>query len=323
MAVLQSGSPVRPSGLAGLARATRRKPPGRKRSGFIFVLPWLIGLTVFYVGPMLATLVMSFTNYKYVKPEGQTTDFIGFKNWARVFSEADVARSALVTLRFAIIFIPLSVILPMVFAYLLTSKHLWGRGFFRAAFFLPAIVPAVSGLFIWRGYLNAQDGWFNRMLGILNITGPDWIRDARWVVPSFGLIATWGVGNAVLIFISALNGVPRDLYEAARLDGAGSFRLFRMVTLPLISPITFYNLVITLVGLGQYFVVPYVLTNGTGEPNQSALFYTMYFYRESFQNYDAGYGSALAWLMFAVIMSLTALLFWSQKFWVHYEYTEK
>lgn len=321
MAVLESGGPARTSVLVGPARAKRKKS-GRRRSGLLFVMPWLIGLTVFYAGPMLATLVMSFTNYKYVKPTGTHTDFIGLANWRRLLHDPNVAIGTKVTLRFAVIFVPLSMLLPLALAYLLTSKHLWGRGFFRAAFFLPAIIPAVSGLFIWRSFLNAQDGWLNRMLGVVHLGGPDWSNDPKWILPSYGLIATWGVGNAVLIFISALNGVPRELYEAARLDGAGSFRLFRTVTLPMISPITFYNVVITLVALGQYFIVPFVLTNGTGEPGQAGFFYTMNFYRESFSFYDAGYGSALAWLMFAVVMVVTGLLFYSQRFWVHYEYQE-
>lgn len=321
MAILQSGGPVGRSRPAGPARAKLKS--GRNRSGLLFVLPWLIGLLLFYVGPMLATLAMSFTNYKYTNRLGSKVDFVGLDNWSRVFKDPNVAISSRVTLKFAAIFVPLSMLLPLAVAYLLTSKHLWGRGFFRAAFFLPAIVPAVSGLFIWRGYLNAEDGWLNRILDVLHVNGPEWSSDPTWVLPSYGLIATWGIGNAVLIFISALNGVPKDLYEAARLDGAGSWRLFRTVTLPMISPITFYNLVITLVALGQYFIVPFVLTNGTGEPDQAALFYTMNFYKESFVAYDAGYGSALAWLMFIVIVGITGLLFWSQRFWVHYEYQEQ
>jgi multiple sugar transport system permease protein len=181
----------------------------------------------------------------------------------------------------------------------------------------------VSALFVWRGFLNGDDGWLNRMLEWVGITGPNWLGDKSWIMPSYALIATWGIGNAILIFISTLNGVPRHLYEAAKLDGAGAWRLFRHVTLPLISPITFYNLILTLVALSQYFVVPFVLTNGTGDPDGAAMFYAMYFYRQTFRFYDAGYGSALAWLMFVVIMALTGLLFWSQRFWVHYEYEVK
>jgi multiple sugar transport system permease protein len=319
-AVLESGGPVRRVRLTGPARSASFR---RRFTGLAFVLPWLIGLVVFYLGPMLATLLMSFTDYRYNKPAGTKTNWIGLDNWQRLFDDPNVWVGAKVTLKFAAIFIPLSMILPLAIAYLLTSKHLWGRGFFRAAFFLPAIVPAVSGLFVWRGYLNSQDGWLNRMLGVIGISGPEWLTRPGWILPSYGIIATWGIGNAILIFISALNGVPRDLYEAARLDGAGSWRLFRTVTMPMISPITFYNIIITLVALSQYFIVPFVMTNGTGEPNQAALFYTMNFYKESFVHYNGGYGSTLAWLMFAVIMALTAVLFWSQRFWVHYEYSEQ
>ncbi|MEO6714731.1 MAG: sugar ABC transporter permease, partial [Mycobacteriales bacterium] len=308
--------------LAGPARAKHKKSLRSRPIGFLFVLPWILGLLLFYVGPMLATLWMSFTNYKYSNRLGTPVDYVGFKNWSRVFDDPLVAIGAKVTLRFAAFFIPLSMILPLAVAYLLTSKHLWGRGFFRAMFFLPAVVPAVSGLFIWSGYLNSQDGWLNRLLGVFKIPGPEWATNPTWVLPSYALIATWGVGNAVLIFISALNGVPKDLYEAGRLDGAGSWHLFRNVTWPMISPITFYNLVITLVALGQYFIVPFILTRGTGEPDNAASFYTVYFYKESFNNYDAGYGAALAWLMFIVIISITGLLFWSQRFWVHYEFQE-
>ena len=318
--VLQSERPAAPvTGAAGSSGQTATQTARlRRHTGLLFVAPWLLGLVLFYAGPMLATLAMSFTDYSYAGD--QPARFIGLENWSRVVRDPDVATSVVVTLKFALLFVPVMTLVPLALAYLLTSRDLWARGLFRAVFFLPAVVPAVSGLFVWRGFLNAEDGWFNRMLGVLGIPGPDWISDAQWVLPSYGLIAAWGVGNAILIFIGALNGVPRDLFEAAKLDGAGAWRTFRHVTLPMISPITFYNLVLTLVALGQYFIVPFVMTSGTAEPDNAALIYTMNFYRESFVFYDAGYGSALAWLMFAVIMALTALLFWSQRFWVHYEY---
>ena len=273
---------------------------------------------------MLATLGMSFTNYKFGQATaGGSTKFVGLDQWVRLIHDPNVAKSTWITFKFALIFVPISMLLPLGFAYLLTSKHLYARGFFRAGFFLPAIVPGVSGLFVWKGFLNGEDGWLNRFLSVFGIEGPDWLASTSTILPSFGLIATWGIGNAILIFISALNGVPKDLFEAARLDGAGAWRIFRNVTMPMISPITFYNLVLTLVALGQYFLVPFVLTDGTAGTDNSALFYTLNFYRETFKFYDAGYGSALAWAMFAVIMGLTGLLFYSQKFWVHYEFEEK
>jgi multiple sugar transport system permease protein len=321
--ILQSGRPAVASAAAGSPGGERSRRKRERRTGLLLVSPWLLGLLLFYLGPMLATLVMSFTDYHYVDDSGKGTHFVGLANWSRLFSDPAVAQGTIVTLKFALFFVPVSVLLPLALAYLLTARNLWAKGFFRAAFFLPAIVPGVSALFVWRGFLNGDDGWLNRMLEWVGITGPNWLGDTSWIMPSYALIATWGIGNAVLIFISTLNGVPRHLYEAAKLDGAGPWRLFRHVTLPLISPITFYNLILTLVALSQYFVVPFVLTNGTGDPDGSAMFYAMYFYRQTFRFYDAGYGSALAWLMFVVIMALTGLLFWSQRFWVHYEYEVK
>ncbi len=322
--VIQSGSPAASKDAAGRSGVkSRRRRRGSRLVGLVFVSPWIIGLTLFYIGPMLATLVMSFTNYKFNGGTGTPTKFVGLDQWSRLLHDPAVSTGVVVTFKFALIFIPLSMVLPLSLAYLLTSKHLFGRSFFRAAFFLPAIVPGVSALAVWKGFLNGDDGWLNRMLGTIGIHGPDWINDKPWVLPSYGLIATWAVGNAILIFISALSGVPKDLFEAARLDGAGSLRIFRNVTLPMISPITFYNLILTLVALGQYFIVPFIMTDSTAGPDNAALFYTLNFYRETFRFYDAGYGSALAWAMFAFIMVLTGLLFWSQKFWVHYEYEVK
>lgn len=322
--VLSSERPAAPSRAAGRpGRPQSRRARAKLDQGLLFVSPWLLGLLLFYIGPMLATLVMSFTDYKYVSETGAPARFVGLEQWNRLIHDPNVIQGVVVTLKFAALFVPISTLVPLAFAYLLTSRHLWGRGMFRAMFFLPAIVPGVSALFVWRGFLNAQDGWLNRMLGVVGIEGPSWLTEPTWVVPSYALIATWGVGNAILIFISALNGVPKELYEAARIDGAGSWRIFRNVTLPMISPITFYNLVLTLVALGQYFIVPFVMTDGTGDPDNSALFYTLNFYRETFRFYDAGYGAALAWAMFAVIMALTGALFWSQKYWVHYEYEGK
>jgi ABC-type sugar transport system permease subunit len=321
--VLQSERPAGAAPPAGSPRGAGRHHARERRHGLFFVSPWLLGLLLFYIGPMLATLAMSFTDYHYIDNTGKGTHFIGLANWSRLFNDSMITHSVIVTLKFALLFVPVSVFLPLALAYLLTARGLWARGFFRAAFFLPAIVPAVSALFVWRGFLNADDGWLNRALGAVGITGPDWIGDKSWVLPGYALIATWGIGNTILIFISALRGVPRELYEAATIDGARSWGLFRHVTLPLISPITFYNVVLTLVGLSQYFIVPFVLTNGTGDPDGSAMFYSLYFFRQTFVFYDAGYGSALAWLMFVVIMAVSGLLFWSQRFWVHYEYEVK
>ena len=285
--------------------------------------PWLIGLTLFYVVPLAVSLVMSFTNYELVDQDDTATKFIGFDNWKRLFEDPDVSQGALVTLKFSLIFIPMSIFLPLLFAFLLTAKHLWGRSFFRLMFYLPTMVPLIAAVIVWRFYLNGQTGWISRILGAIGIESPDFLTSKPWVLPSLALIATWGIGNAIIIFIAALNGVPKQLYEAATIDGAGSWRLFRDVTWPMISPITFYNVVISFVALGQYFIVPFVLLGPEGQPDGAGRFYTMTFFKQSFKFFQAGYGAALAWAMFAVVFSITAMLFWSSRYWVHYEYEER
>ena len=185
----------------------------------------------------------------------------------------------------------MSLFVPLALAYLLTSRHLWGSSVFRVLFYLPAIVPFVAAAFVWQGFFNDTTGWLNRMLRRdRHRRPPDWINDANWVLPSLGIIALWGIGNAIIIYMAALRSVPVDLYEAARIDGADAWKLFRHVTWPMISPVTFYNLVIALVVLGQYFIVPFVLTDGNGAPDGASLFYTMYFFRQTFTFYDGGYG---------------------------------
>lgn len=285
--------------------------------------PWLIGLTLFYIVPLAVSLVMSFTNYELVDQDDTATKFIGFDNWRRLIEDPDVTQGAWVTFKFSLIFIPMSVVLPLLFAFLLTAKHLWGRSFFRLMFYLPTMVPLIAAVMVWRFYLNGQSGWIARLLSVVGIESPDFLTSKPWVLPSLALIATWGIGNAIIIFIAALNGVPKQLYEAATIDGAGSWRLFRDVTWPMISPITFYNVVISFVALGQYFIVPFVLLGPEGQPDGAGRFYTMTFFKQSFKFFQAGYGAALAWAMFAVVFSITAMLFWSSRYWVHYEYEER
>ncbi len=184
-------------------------------------------------------------------------------------------------------------------------------------------MPFIAAAFVWQGYLNDTTGWMNRILGRFGIDGPDWLSSPTWALPALALIATWGIGNAIIIYMASLRSVPLDLYEAARLDGAGPWKVFRHVTWPLISPVTFYNVVIALVALGQYFIVPYVLTDGNGDPNGATLFYTMYLYRQTFTFSQGGYGSAMAWAMAIVIMSAAAALFWTSRHWVHYQYERR
>jgi multiple sugar transport system permease protein len=294
-----------------------------RRWGLLFVSPWLVGLTLLFAVPLLASLVLSFTSYELVDQDGEGTRWVGLENWRRVFSDPDTRHGAFITLRFAVIAIPLTLAIPLALAYLLTAKNLRFKGFFRAAFYIPTMVPFIAAVIVWRFFLNNRFGWFSKLLANVGITAPDFLNDPTYAMGALWMIGLWGIGNTIIINIAALNGVPRDLYEAATIDGAGPWRQFRDVTLPMISPIIFYNLVIALVGIGQYFVVPFALSEGTGNPGGSLAFYSMHFYQQTFRFYRGGYGSALAWAMFIVVFGLTVLLFRSAKYWVHYEYEER
>ncbi len=294
-----------------------------RRWGLTFVSPWLIGLIFLFAIPLVASLVLSFTNYELADQDGKPTGWVGLENWRRLIDDPEVRHGAYVTFRFGLIAIPLGIIIPLAVAYLMISQNLKFRGFFRAMFYLPSMVPFVAAVIVWRFFLNGKFGWFAKLFAFVGIDLPDFVNDPKYAMLALWMIGTWGIGNAMIINIAALNGVPKDLYEAAMLDGAGKFRLFRDVTFPMISPIVFYNLVLSLVGLGQYFVIPYALSDGTGNPDGAIKFYTMYFYQQTFKFFQAGYGTALAWAMFIVIFSLTVLLFRSAKYWVHYEYEEK
>jgi multiple sugar transport system permease protein len=258
--------------------------------------------------------------FDLIRPEDAR--FIGLDNYRQWFSDPIMWDSLLVTVKYAAIAIPFSILLPLAFAWLLTSKSLWGKPFFRTLFFAPAIVPFVSVVFIWNGFLNTQTGWFNKMLETVGLAGPDWLNSTTWIYPALALIGAWGVGNAMLLFIAGIQGIPKDLYESAEVDGANTWHKFKSITVPMISPILFYNLVLAVIALFQYFLVPFVLKNGTGDPANSTLFYSLYFFKTAFTFNDMGYGATLAWMLFLIIMIITLIMFGTARYWVYYEFGE-
>lgn len=302
----------------------RRSLESREQTrGLAFVAPWLVGFSALFVVPLLLSFAASFTSFELVETDGRSLQWVGLDNWRELVSNDDVLDGVLVTLRFALLYIPVSLLVPLALAYLLTSRNLWAKGLFRATFFVPSIVPLVAAMMVWQFFLNDRSGWLPRLFRSIGIDPPLVLGDPDWVLATLAFISIWGIGTAMMLYIAALDGIPQDLYEAAHLDGAGSWQLFRDITLPMLSPVTLFNLIITLTGLGQYFLVPFVLLGPDGNPEGATDFFTLIFYRETFVFFQAGYGATLAWAMFLVVLAVSALLFWTSKYWVHYEYEER
>lgn len=297
---------------------TRFRGPAFREAlwGFVFIGPWLIGLAIFTAGPMIASLVMSLTNFNLLAAD--ETRFVGIDNYVQMTRDPLVAISIVATLKFALLFVPLTMIASLAFALLLNSPRLMGKGVLRTLVYMPMMIPLVASTLVWIGFLNPNTGWLNEILQSVGITGPDWTNSEVWIYPALALIGLWGIGNFMLINLGGLQGVPSELYEAARIDGAGTWTTLRRVTIPLISPILLYNLVICLIATFQYFTQIYTLSNGNGDPNNATLFINLELFREAFWFSRMGYASAIAWLLFAIVLALTLGLFWLTRNRVYY-----
>jgi ABC-type sugar transport system permease subunit len=302
--------PLRRSRFSGLAWR-------HARWGYVFIAPWLIGFLLFVAIPMVATLGFSFTNINLAQAE--PLQFVGLKNYEALLKDRQVWASLGITLKFALIALPLAVVLPLLFALMLHSRHLRGVGVFRVLFFLPYVVPFVATVFIWQGMLNPSTGWINQALVAIGVENPPaWLEDPGWVYPGLGLIGVWGVGAGMIVYLAGLKGIPTDLYEAAKIDGAGAWASLRHITIPMLTPVIFYTVVLSVVEVMQYFLVPLVLQNGTGEPGGSTMFYNLYLYKNFFTFQNMSYGATLAWLLFAITMAITLVLFGTARRWVYY-----
>lgn len=285
-----------------------------------FLSPWIVGFLLFTVYPVLSTLAMTFTNYDLVQSE--PLRFVGLENYRTLIADPRLRASLQVTLKYACIALPAGVAFPLALALLLNARKLWARKLFYTLFYMPYIIPAVSTLFIWRGILNPQSGWVNlglQALGLPREYLPQWTTSTTWVYPALVLMSLWGIGQSMLIMLSGLQGVPTSLYEAARVDGAGAFQVFWNVTLPMISPVIFMNLLLGVISIFQFFVPALILwPPGNGDPGGSTFFFNLYLYHQFFTYHDMAYGATLAWLMFLIIMAITAILWATQKYWVYY-----
>ncbi|WP_335988192.1 carbohydrate ABC transporter permease [Glycomyces sp. MUSA5-2] len=305
-------------------RPTRPAGPMQRREarwGYFFISPWILGFLLFSAVPIGASLVFSTLDFQLTDP-GATT-FAGTSNWERALADPDTWTSLAATFRFTVLFLPLSMVVALALALLLNSKHLRATAFFRLLFYAPSMIPLVAGVLIWQQVLNPQTGWVNRLIGLTGVhaTGTDgirWFDNPVLVLFAFSFIGLWGIGKSMVVNLAGLQGIPTELYEAAEIDGAGWWRRLRSVTLPLLSPIIFFNLVIDSVAILQYFVVPWVLFGATGRPDGASRFLLVNFYQQAFVFGDMGYGAALAWIIFIVVAVLTGVLFGTSRYWVHY-----
>ncbi len=282
---------------------------------YIFLAPWIVGLVVFVAGPMLASLYLSFTSYSIVKPP----QLIGLANFVRAFTNDPLFWSSLGrTFTYAVVVVPVGVGGALLLALLL-NQGLRATNLYRTIFFLPHLTPIVASIFIWTWLLNPQFGFVNELLWrIARIQGPGWFGTPEWAIPALILVAVWGIigGNMMMIFLAGLQGVPRELYEVASIDGANAWEKFRNITFPMISPTVFFNTVLAIIGALQTFTSAFVATQGG--PAYATYFYALHIYNTAFSFTEMGYASALAWLFFVVLVTFTFIQFRASSRWVYY-----
>ena len=300
-----------PGSAVPAVRSRRRTVEALTAYGFL--LPWLVGLVGLTLGPMLYSLYLSFTRYDLLSPPR----WAGLANYRDMIDDPRLHHSVEVTLVYVVIAVPAILVVSLAVAVVL-SQGMRFLPFYRAAFYLPSLVGAsVAVSLLWR-QLFAGDGVLNALLRVFGVEGRTWIGDPDTAIYTLVLLSVWTFGSPMIIFLAGLRQVPRELYDAAAVDGAGPARRFVSVTLPMISPLIFFNILLTTVNAFQAFTPAYVVSNGTGGPADSTLFYTLYLYQRGFTNLDMGYASAMAWALLVVLGVFTAVMFATSRYWVHY-----
>ncbi|MBC5707461.1 carbohydrate ABC transporter permease [Hungatella hominis] len=286
------------------------------RAGWLFISPWLIGFLCLTGGPLLFSLYASFTNYNMTS----RMDFIGLSNYIKMFTKDPVFWKSLGnTLYYVALAVPSSCICAIFLATLLNQK-VKGTPLFRMLFYLPTVLSGVAVYQLWMQLLAPQSGLINSVLRLVGIEGPSWLSDPAWTKPSLVMMRVWALGTSMLLYLSSMNSVSKDLYEAADIDGASFLQKFRKITLPQISPIIFFDIITNMTGAFQVFQEALVMSkNGKGDPAGSLLFYNLHIYQEAFTHYDMGYASAMAWFLLLIVMSITVVNLIASKYWVHTE----
>lgn len=290
---------------------------GRREAwaGFIFASPWAIGFLVFMAYPLIASIYFSFCDYSVLKPP----IWVGLDNYKALLHDELFWKTLKNTLIYAVIALPAGMATAIILAMLLNTK-VKGMAAYRTFFFIPSLVPQVSLAILWMWVLNGEHGVLNPILKTVGITGPNWMGDPNWSKPSLVLMGMWGVGNAMLIYLAGLQDVPTQLIEASELDGANSWQKTVNVTLPMISPVILFNLIMGIIGTLQVFTVPYIMFPN-GAPEHSTYFYAVYLYDNAFRYHKMGYASAMGWIMFLMILVLTVCSLRMSEKHVHYQGT--
>lgn len=320
------------------------------RWGTLFIMPWVIGFFLFTIGPMIASLYMSFTDYSILS--GRSAQWVGAKNYSSVLSlqvkrltdpnqeatkvldreyaelmrfgnvlvgakDPDFWIALGVTVRFGVLAVPIGMVTSLALALLLNVK-VFGVRLFRTLIYSPVMVPGIVTAVLFGQLLDRDHGWLNSVLKIVGIIGPDWIGRAEWIPFGLVIIGLWTAGGSMLIYLAGLQSIPSELYDAAKVDGANPWRRFWSITLPMLTPVLLYDLILGLIAIFQYFLLPYVLTNGQGGPDKATFFYNLHLYKTAFVFGNMGYASALAWILFAIVLSITFAVFKSSGRWVFY-----
>lgn len=306
---------------ADLARAqpgvaTKRQSKMERREalwGWFFIAPWLIGFVVFTLWPVLASLALSFTDYELIT----APKWIGPKNFVDLFTrDRRFLLSLYNTVYYVAFSVPLSILTAFILSLLLNVR-LRGMNVYRTVFYLPAITSGVAVSLLWIWLFNPQFGLINYLLRSVGLPAPGWLNDAAWAKPAFILMSLWSVGGTTVIFLAGLQGVPRSLYEACEIDGANTWQRFWNITVPMLTPVIFFNLILGIIASFQVFTQAYVMTQGG--PQDATLFYVLYLFRQGFAQLRMGYAAAMAWILFIIILVLTLIQFRLANRWVYYE----
>lgn len=294
------------------AESHSRKSDQRNGAFWLYVLPWVLGFLIFSIYPIVFSAYLAFSDWDII---GEKT-WVGVRNFETMTNDPLFWQSLRVTGLYTLFAVPFGIIAALGLAMLLNQK-IWGVNVFRTIYYLPAVISGVAASLLWAWIFNPEYGILNNALALIGIEGPKWLFDETWVIPSIVIMSLWSVGGSMVLYLAALQGVPTERYEAAKVDGAGWWARFRHITLPSISPVIFFTFITGLINSFQTFTQAYIMTSGG--PNNASLFYGLYLYNTAFRYMKMGYASALAWVLLLIILILTLILFLTARLWVHYE----